>query len=248
MAYGSANVRDQGMHGDTADHAHQHTDDHYHSGERATTLVLVLTVVTMVVEVTTGWWTGSMALLADGWHMGMHAAAMGVAVVAYRFMRRHLVSERFASADKAGDLGGFANAVILAVVAILIGGESLTRLVTPGPIAYSAALIVAVVGLAVNLVSAWLLRAAPHQHANGQDHNREAAFVHVASDALTSALAIAALWFGRRYGITWLDPLTGLVGAVVIARWSLTLLRRTSGALLGERSVVAAGEGGHSHP
>lgn len=240
------------MHVTAADHVHHH-DHHRHDhdrheqhghehlasqdmlhrhGERATTLVLALTVVTMVAEIGAGWWTGSMALLADGWHMAMHAAAMGVAVFAYRFMRRHASSGRFAGAERAGDLGGFANAVMLAVVAVLVAGESVVRLVAPGPIDFSAALLVAVVGLGVNLLSAWLLRAHPHAHNCGHDHNREAAFVHVLSDALTSALAIVALYCGRRYGLVWLDPLMGLVGAVVIARWSVALLRRTGASLL----------------
>ena len=208
-------------------------ETHAHAqGERATTLVLALTIVTMIAEVAAGWWTGSMALLADGWHMGMHAAAMGVAAFAYRFMRRHATSGRYAGARRAGDLGGFANAVMLAVVAVLVAGESAVRLVTPGSIDFSVALVVASIGLGVNLLSAWLLREAPHAHGCGHDHNREAAFVHVLSDALTSVLAIAALWCGRRYGLVWLDPLMGLVGAAVILRWSASLLRRTGGALL----------------
>ena len=219
---------------DHPEHPHGNKDGaHIHAhGERATTLVLALTVVTMIVEVAAGWWTGSMALLADGWHMGMHAAAMGVAVFAYRFMRHHATSGRYSGAHRAGDLGGFANPVMLAVVAILVAGESVARLVSPGSIDFSAALVVASIGLGVNLLSAWLLREAPHAHGCGHDHNREAAFVHVLSDALTSVLAIAALWCGRRYGLVWLDPLMGIVGAAVILRWSASLLRRTGGALL----------------
>jgi len=215
---------------DQLDDAHHHAHER---AERATWLVLVLTVVTMVAEIAAGWWTGSMALLADGWHMGMHAAAMGVAVFAYRFSRRHRLSGRYAfGAGKAGELGAFANAVMLAVVAVLIAGESLERLVTPGPIAFGAALTVAAIGLAVNLLSAWLLRGAPHAHGCGHDHNREAAFTHVLADALTSALAIVALWCGRRFGLVWLDPLTGLLGAAIILRWSADLVRRSGAVLL----------------
>lgn len=157
---------------------------------------------------------------------------MGVAVFAYRFMRRHATSGRYSGAHHAGDLGGFANAVMLAVVAVLVAGESAVRLVTAGSINFSVALMVASIGLAVNLLSAWLLREAPHAHVCGHDHNREAAFVHVLSDALTSVLAIAALWCGRRYGLVWLDPLMAIVSAAVILRWSVSLLRRTGGALL----------------
>lgn len=253
---------------DRHDHHHHHTappgpgpiPGH---AERAAALVLALTMVTMAAEIAAGWWTGSMALLADGWHMGMHAAAMGVAVFAYRFARRHAASGRYrAGAHKAPDLGAFANAVMLAVVAVLVGGESVMRLVAPEAIAFAPAMIVAAIGLAVNLVSAWLLRDAPHSHGCGHDHrddnrpdnNREAALVHVLSDALTSALAIIALWCGKRYGLTWMDPLMGLVGAAVILRWSASLLRRTADALLDASPVPApapskthAGCCGHHH-
>jgi cation diffusion facilitator family transporter len=208
---------------------------HHEAGERATTLVLALTVVTMVAEIAAGWWTGSMALLADGWHMGMHAAAMGVALFAYRFARRHRASGRFAfGAGKAADLGAFANAVMLAVVAVLVAGESVEKLVAPVPIAFNAAMTVAAIGLAVNLLSAWLLREQPHAHGCGHvhDNNREAAYVHVLADALTSALAIAALFCGRRYGLVWLDPLVGLLGAAVILRWAYALVRKAAAVLL----------------
>lgn len=212
-------------------------DQHLHNhAERATTVVLALTLVTMVAEIGAGWWTGSMALLADGWHMGMHAAAMGVAVFAYRFARHHRHSARYSfGPGKVPDLGAFANAILLAVVALLVAVESIERLIAPGRIDFGAALVVAVIGLAVNLLSAWLLRDAPHDHECGHvhtDHNREAAFVHVLSDALTSALAIVALFCGRQYGLTWLDPLMGLVGAAVILRWSWALVRRASNVLL----------------
>ncbi|WP_294287916.1 cation diffusion facilitator family transporter [uncultured Sphingomonas sp.] len=250
----------------TADRPDHH---HHHSAppgpgpipgraERAAALVLALTIVTMAAEIAAGWWTGSMALLADGWHMGMHAAAMGVAVFAYRFARHHAASGRYrAGAHKAPDLGAFANAVMLAVVAVLVGGESVMRLVAPEPIAFAPAMVVAAIGLAVNLVSAWLLREAPHAHGCGHDHrdnNREAALVHVLSDALTSALAIIALWCGKRYGLTRMDPLMGLVGAAVILRWSASLLRRTADVLLDASPVPApasaqphAGCCGHHH-
>lgn len=227
--------------------------DHRHAGssepvapghaERAAGFVLALTIVTMAAEIAAGWWTGSMALLADGWHMGMHAAAMGVAVFAYRFARRHAQSGRYrAGAHKAPDLGAFANAVMLAVVAILVGGESVMRLVSPDPITFAPAMVVAAIGLGVNLVSAWLLRDSSHGHGCGHahhDNNREAALVHVLSDALTSALAIVALACGQRYGLTWLDPLMGLVGAAVILRWSAGLLRRTADVLLDATPVSA---------
>lgn len=214
---------------------HQAGADFAHA-ERATAIVLALTVVTMVAEIAAGWWSGSMALLTDGWHMAMHAAAMGVAFLAYRFVRRQRGSTRYSfGAGKAGDLGAFANAVMLGVVALLVAGESLGRLVRPDAIDFGTALIVATIGFGVNVLSAWLLRAEPHGHGCGHahaDHNREAAFLHVAADALTSALAILALYCGRQFGLTWLDPLMGVVGAALILRWSLTLARRSSEVLL----------------
>lgn len=206
--------------------------------EGATIGVLVITLVTMVAEIVAGWRTGSMALLADGWHMGMHAVAMGVAVYAYRFARRNSGTQRYSfGAGKAVDLGGFTNAVMLAVIAVLIGIESVERLVAPVTVAYGVALLIAALGLAVNLLSAWLLRntahdhdaAHPHQH---HDHNREAAFIHVLSDALTSALAIAALLGGKYLGLTRLDPIVGVFGAVMILRWAAALVRRSGEVLL----------------
>ena len=239
----------------------QAADPHQHqAGERAATLVLWLTVVAMIGEIGAGWLTGSMALLAEGWHMGLHAAAMGIAVFAYRFIRRHRTSGRYSfGAGKAGDLAGFANAVMLAVVSVLIAAESVTRLFTPEPIAFGPALLVAAIGLGVNLLSAFLLHDDHEGHAGGHDHshhhhdsNRRAAFVHVLSDALTSVLAIVALLCARYFGWIWMDALMGLVGGAVILRWSLQLARQTADLLLdavpdpslAERIVAIAREHG----
>lgn len=221
----------------TADH-HEHLflGQAHHDGENATRLVLALTIVTMAAEIVGGWWTGSMALLADGWHMGMHAAAMGIAVFAYRFAHRHRHSDRYSfGTGKVGELAAFANAVMLAVIAVLIAGESAERLVSPVAIDFRAALVVAVIGLGVNLVSAWILRDEPHEHGCDHHHhdtNRHAAFVHVLSDALTSALAIVALFCGRRFGWVWMDAATGLLGAAIILRWAYTLARTSGDVLL----------------
>lgn len=207
-------------------------------GERRTRWVVALTLVTMAVEIAAGTLFGSMALLADGWHMGTHAAALGIAVFAYAYARRHADDPRYTfGTGKVGALGGFASATGLGVVALLIFAESAQRLAAPVAIRFDEAIAVACVGLAVNVACALLLRDDPshahegHAHAH-HDHNLRGAYLHVLADALTSLLAIAALSTGKLLGWTWMDPVMGLVGSVVIARWSLDLLRDTSSVLL----------------
>jgi cation diffusion facilitator family transporter len=219
--------------------------------ERRTWMVVGLTAITMVVEIAAGSWFNSMALLADGWHMATHAGAMGLAALAYRFARRHARNPRFTfGTGKVGDLAAFSSGIILAVAALMIGWESVTRLVSPLPIGFSQAILVAVLGLLVNVVSAAMLWSkhghghdhADHghghdhdhrdDHAHQADHNIRAAFMHVVADALTSVLAIVALVAGLWFGAVWLDPLMGLVGAAVILHWSVGLMRDTGGILL----------------
>jgi len=214
------------------------------ANERRTALVVGLTAVTMVVEIVAGTVYGSMALLADGWHMGTHVAALSISVFAYRYARRHARDSRFTfGTGKVGVLGGFASAAALAVVAVLIGIESAQRLVTRVPIQFDQAILVAVIGLLVNLVSAFILRGRPshshgHDHdvavhdSHAADHNLRAAYLHVVADALTSVLAIVALISGKFWGYDWLDPVIGIVGGALIARWSYGLLRDTSRILL----------------
>ena len=221
-------------------HGHTFETDRPVEGERRTRWVVAITVAMMVAEIVAGTAYHSMALLADGWHMGTHAAALGVAVFAYVYARRHAADPRYSfGTGKVGALGGFASAVGLAVVALLVGGESVSRLSSPVPIQFDEAIAVAFVGLAVNLVCAWLLGGG-HGHDHGHDHhadhhhdhNLRAAYLHVLADALTSVFALLALTAGKLLGWTWMDPVMGLVGAVVIARWSLGLLRDTSAVLL----------------
>jgi cation diffusion facilitator family transporter len=207
--------------------------------ERRTWMVVGLTAVTMVVEIAAGSWFNSMALLADGWHMATHAGALGLSALAYRFARRHARNPRFTfGTGKVGDLAAYSSGIILAVAAIVISWESVTRLVNPLPIAFDQAILVAVLGLLVNLVSAAVLWSRHHDHAHGHghahhaDHNIRAAFLHVVADALTSVLAIVALAFGLFLGAVWLDPLMGIVGAAVILHWSIGLMRDTGGILL----------------
>jgi cation diffusion facilitator family transporter len=234
-------------------HSHQF-DAGNRSGETRTRWVLAVTLVTMVAEIATGWWSGSMALLADGWHMGTHALALGVAAVAYALARRHARDSRFTFGTwKIEVLGSFASALVLALVAVGIIAESALRLWRAEPIAIETALLVAVIGLVVNLVCAWLLHDAggdtghSHEHAHGEhahhahaahapahvhDMNLRAAYVHVVADALTSLLAIGALAGALWLRWWWLDPLVGVVGAVVIGVWAVGLLRESAAVLL----------------
>jgi cation diffusion facilitator family transporter len=227
-------------------HGHVFLGDNHERNERRTRFVIVLTTTMMVVEIVAGTAYGSMALVADGWHMSTHAAAMLIAALAYMFARRNASNPRFTfGTGKLGDLAAFASAIVLALIALMIGWQSVMRLATPVAINFREAIFIACVGLAVNLVSAWLLRddhshhahghhhsEADHHHHGGHDRNLRAAYVHVLADALTSVLAIVALSAGSLYGWLWLDPAMGIVGALVIANWSWGLVRDAGGVLL----------------
>jgi cation diffusion facilitator family transporter len=228
-------------------HEHVFLGAQHDRNEKRTWLVVGLTAAMMVVEIAGGSIFGSMALLADGWHMSTHAGALAIAAFAYRFARSHARDPRFAfGTGKLGDLAGFTSAIVLALIALAIGYESIVRLFQPVSIHYDEAIAIAVVGLGVNLVSAWLLGGEhhhehdhhhdddhhDHHHHDHHDHNLRAAYWHVLADALTSVLAISGLLAARFYGWTFLDPLIGVVGAVVIARWSWGLIRDAGAVLL----------------
>ena len=201
--------------------------------ERKTLWVVILTGTMMVVEVIAGYWSGSMALLADGWHMGSHLGALLIAFMAYRLSRSHSVSRRFSfGGGKLIPLGGYTSAIILAGIAITMAVESVNRLRHPEVILFSEAIGVAFLGLLVNLLSAFLLRGHDHHHEHGHDHNMRSAYIHVLADAFTSILAIFALAIGMWKGIIWLDPVVGLIGVVVILSWSVQLCRDTALDLL----------------
>jgi cation diffusion facilitator family transporter len=233
------------MHSHTLDdwkHDHVFLGGAHERNERRTWFVVGLTAAMMVAEIAGGTIFGSMALLADGWHMSTHAGALAIAAFAYRFARRHARDPRFAfGTGKLGDLAGFASAIVLALVALMIGYESAMRLFQPVPIHYAEATAIATVGLLVNLLSAWMLGAGhdhdhDHDHDDGHhhdhDYNLRAAFWHVMADALTSVLAIVALLAAWSYGWTWADPAIGIVGALVIAHWSWRLIRESGAVLL----------------
>ena len=244
-------------------HSHsldQWTHDHVFLGpkhdrnERRTWFVVALTAVMMVGEIAAGSLFGSMALLADGWHMATHAAALGIAAAAYLFARQHARNSRFAfGTGKFGDLAAFSSAIILSLIAVQIFYESVIRLVHPVAIAYGEAIAVAALGLGVNLISAWLLRDSHdhdhhgHGHSHGSSHgsspghrhhdnNLRAAYIHVLADAATSVLAIAALVIAMYSQWVWADPAVGIIGSLVIASWAFGLIR-DSGAVLLDVSV-----------
>jgi cation diffusion facilitator family transporter len=213
-------------------------------GEKRTRLVVLLTACMMVIEITAGYLFGSMALLADGWHMGTHVAALAISLFAYRYARQHADNPAYSfGTGKVSALGGFSSAVALALVAVLMGLESLHRLLFPQTIQFNQAILVAVIGLLVNLLSAGLLHGgAAHSHHHHHhdaarddhhhDHNLRAAYLHVIADALTSVLAIIALFTGKYFDWLWMDACMGLVGAALITRWGYGLLKETSRVLL----------------
>ena len=227
-------------------HEHVFLGAQHARNERRTWLVVGLTVAMMVVEIAGGSIFGSMALLADGWHMATHALAIGIAASAYLFARRHAHDRRFAfGTGKLGELAAFASAIVLAMIALLVAWESFVRLARPVPIAYGEAMAIAAVGLIVNLGSAWLLREDHahhhHHHHEGDDHahhhdgadnNLRAAYLHVLADAATSVLAIASLALAWSLDWRWIDPVVGVVGACVIASWSYGLIRDAGAVLL----------------
>jgi cation diffusion facilitator family transporter len=223
------------------EHAHTFGQETKRPGESRTLVVIALTAVTMAAEIAAGLLFGSMALLADGLHMASHATALSINAFAYAYARRHASSPRFSfGTGKVNALGGFTGAVLLATFAVLMAWRSTDRLIRPMHIAFNQAIFVAVLGLVVNGISALILNVRDHRHEHDadppdghhQDHNLRSAYLHVMADALTSVLAIAALLSAKYLGLSWMDPAVGIVGAILVARWSVGLLRATSDVLL----------------
>ncbi|MGL4667932.1 MAG: CDF family Co(II)/Ni(II) efflux transporter DmeF [Saezia sp.] len=213
--------------------------------ERKTKFAVLLTLAMMVAEISGGYIFNSMALLADGWHMSTHALALGVSVVAYILARRYAHSQRFAFGTwKIEILGGYTSALFLVLVAVVMLFQSAERLFNPVEIHYNQAIGIAFLGLLVNLACAWLLKDGHHHHHGHADHdhddehghhkdlNLRAAYIHVLADAATSVLAMIALFAGKLWGADWLDPVMGIVGAVLISVWAYGLIRDTARVLL----------------
>ncbi|EAQ97345.1 CDF family Co(II)/Ni(II) efflux transporter DmeF [Congregibacter litoralis] len=230
-------------------HDHVFGQDQQREGEKRTLLIVLLTAAMMVVEISTGLISGSMALLADGLHMASHTVALGISVFAYVISRRLASDRRFAfGVGKINSLAGFASAILLLGFALTMVIESTGRLIDPVAIVFDQAIMVATIGLVVNGFSAWVLLSTPHEHGHshdhthththdhahekGHDHNLRGAYLHVLADALTSILAIVALLAGKYMGASWLDPLMGIVGAALVTRWSFGLIREASKVLL----------------
>lgn len=224
-------------------HSHQF-DEGNPAAERKTKFAVILTVVMMVAEIIGGYYYGSMALLADGWHMSTHALALGLSVGAYVLARRYAQDGRFAFGTwKIEVLAGYTSALFLVAVALLMFYQSLERLIAPVTIHYNEAIFVAVLGLVINLITAWLLgdnhhhdhghhHGDHHHHEHDHDLNLRAAYLHVLADAATSVLAIIALIVGKLWGASWLDPVMGIVGGVLVSVWAVGLLRDTGRILL----------------
>ena len=226
---------------------HNHVfDANNQANEQKTLRVVLLTATMMTVEIMAGTVFGSMALLADGWHMGTHAAALGITLFAYRYASKHANNPRFTfGTGKISVLGGFTSAVILQIVALLMAGEAMQRIFNPRSIHFGEAISVAIVGLVINLVCVRLLGQHEHihdhvhagtEHHHGTDHNLKAAYLHVLADALTSVLAILALLAGWFWGWIWMDAVMGIVGSILITRWAIGLLKDTSHILLDGRT------------
>jgi cation diffusion facilitator family transporter len=237
-------------------HNHVFLGEGHEQNERRTWTVIALCSAMMIAEIVGGILFGSIALVADGLHMSTHASALLLAALAYRYARRHAHDQRFSfGTGKLGDLAGFSSAIVLAMIALLIGYEAISRFIWPVPISFDEAIPIAFLGLAVNVASVLLLGAGDHAHAHGHDHgahshaddesehehahgaahrdnNMRAAIIHVLADAAVSVLVIVGLLFGRFLGWTWMDPVVGLCGTIAIGAWSYGLVRDTGAILL----------------
>lgn len=220
-------------------HDHVFGQDQIKTGERKTMLVIAITVTMMAIEIGAGILYGSMALLADGLHMGSHAAALGITAFAYLYARKHAHDTTFIfGTGKVNALAGFSSAILLVFFALVMAWESIDRLFNPVVIIFNQAIAVTVIGLVVNAVSVFILGESKHEEGehhhthSHHDHNLRSAYLHVLADALTSVLAIIALSAAKFFGFIWMDPLMGIVGAILVSKWSWGLLRDTSRTLL----------------
>jgi cation diffusion facilitator family transporter len=242
-------------------HTHIFGQDRIRSGERRTLIVIIITALMMVAEIVAGLAYGSMALFADGIHMGSHMVGLGISFLAYIYARKHAHSQQFSfGTGKVNALAGYSSAIFLVLIALYMGYESIHRIINPVTIEYNQAILVAVIGLVVNGASIFILGEkghshdyehdhahdysdhedednhdhdhGDHTHANGADHNLKAAYLHVLTDAMTSVLAIIALLGAKYLTLNWMDPFMGLIGAILVIRWSMGLIQGTIKVLL----------------
>lgn len=210
-------------------------DNKIQKNEKRTLLVVILTFVTMIVEIFFGYLTGSMALLADGWHMGSHVGALGISFIVYKMARSKSLSKKLSfGTGKLIPLGGYTSAILLGLVSFFMIVESFGRMLNVESINYDTAIVVAIVGLVVNVLSAFILwdSHVEHDHGHTHDHNHQGAFMHVIADAFTSILAIFALLLGKHLEWSWADPVMGVIGGLVILKWSFGLIKNTLVELL----------------
>jgi cation diffusion facilitator family transporter len=259
-------TKEEKMHTETIakwQHTHIFGQDQIRSGEQRTLAVIIITALMMVAEIVAGLAYGSMALFADGIHMGSHMVGLGISFLAYIYARKHAFDQQFSfGTGKVNALAGYSSAIFLVIIALYMGYESITRFINPVSIEYNQAILVAVIGLAVNGASMLILGEKGHTHAPGEehehghdhaahenehdhnhdhneptlakgaDHNLKAAYLHVLTDALTSVLAIVALLGAKYFKLNWMDPFMGIVGAILVIRWSVGLIQGTSKVLL----------------
>lgn len=215
-------------------HHHNHTHNRHHSHEKRTSWVVLLTFVTMIIEIIYGLLSGSMALLADGIHMGSHVLAIGISWLAYVLVRKANASKNFSGdSDKILSLSGYTNGLLLLVFAIFILSEAIQRIFHPHEILYQQAIIVAIIGLIVNIISAILL----HHDEEHSDHNIKAAYLHVIADALTSVAAIAGLFAAKLWGISYVDTAAAIISSLVIIKWSIGLLRTSTLSIIDQEDT-----------
>ncbi len=223
-------------------HSHKYNSNN-NRAQKNTYYVLILTAITMIVEITAGTMYGSMALLADGWHMGTHVTAFMITIFAYSYAKKYENTDKYSfGTGKVNVLAGFTSAIALGIVALLMVAESINRFFEPQIIHFNEAILVAIIGLVVNVASMFILHdnhdhhhhGEEHSHEHHKDHNIKAAYFHVLADALTSLFAIFALLLGKYFGWNWVDPIMGIVGGIIITKWSIGLVKETSPILLDE--------------
>jgi cation diffusion facilitator family transporter len=222
---------------------HQHSHEHIHNNETKAKIVVLITAIVMVGEITIGYWTNSISLLSDGWHMAAHVLSIGLTWFAYAFARKNEKKQRFSDQKNLFALAGYTSAIILLIVSMLMFAESIGRILHPEEIQFENALKMACLGLIVNGISAYIL----HHKEEHRDHNIHAAYLHVLADVITSIAAIIALYIGQKYNILWLDSVSGILSAIIIANWAIRLALNSGKEILKYNSTKTGNSHHHGH-